>query len=575
MEQYIILSTDGPISTLQQAVDRSRETGCKHILVRPGIYYASAVVLDERDCGLILESDGTGTATFSGSVAIDGFERDADTGFLYRQLDESFSTDFRMICANGRYLNKARFPKTGTLTHKNEWDVPWMSTFGNGWKRKPTHEELTTLIYTPEEIPADFRYKNAEIIVYHDWDESFVGIDGMDKESNTFTLSSECGHPPAAFFHHEYTVFNTVEGMTEPLDWYLDKEQRKIFIFPDEEMLSKPLTVTVPMTYSIIKMDGCKDITVKGLQFTGCTSALGAAEFGAQRVAGAIDGFDVDNVTIDGITVANSGGMGVRFTGTNITVKNSQFNTLGAGGIWIGINDEYLYTPYEEQEQGCSSLVENCTVHHTGIDYYASIGLYTRHTRVIGNRVDHTPYSGISVGGDNVVVEGNIVSDTMRKLNDGAAIYTIGYKNGVMRNNMVFGLTPDPMRSPKLAFYLDEHTRDWIVENNYIKDCPKPFNHHINGTGVIVRNNVIDNANTSVECPCVRSENVSFIGNMFTCKGNLQINATKGMSHTFKDNIVRITDGELMWQEYVDYTPDELYAFTVDDSNTILKITTE
>ena len=51
-----------------------------------------------------------------------------------------------------------------------------MSTTGGGWKRKATQEELTTLKYRPDDIRPWLDVKNAEITVYHMWDESVVGL---------------------------------------------------------------------------------------------------------------------------------------------------------------------------------------------------------------------------------------------------------------------------------------------------------------------------------------------------------------------------------------------------------------
>ena len=51
-----------------------------------------------------------------------------------------------------RLCPRARLPKEGTFTHETEFKVPWMSTTGGGWKRKPATEELTTMKYRAEDL---------------------------------------------------------------------------------------------------------------------------------------------------------------------------------------------------------------------------------------------------------------------------------------------------------------------------------------------------------------------------------------------------------------------------------------
>ncbi len=518
--EKIILSPNGEINTLKAAVEKARQTGIRHILVRPGLYCDTHVELGKEDNGLIIEGDGTGEAVFSGSVPVSGFEKDEKTGYLKRKLDFDETPDFRMLVAGGKYLHRARFPHTGKLLHETKWDVPWMSTFGNGWKRKPTHEELTTFQYKPEDIPENFNWRNAEVIVYHDWDESFTGVVGMDREKHTFTLSPECFHPPGAFFHQEYVFFNVAEGMHAPLDWYFDKQEKTVYIWPDDEMTAENLVVELPLHTRVLVLTECQNITLKGLTFEGCSFDLKPAGFGGCALPAAIDGCNLDGLTVQNVTVRKSGGSGLRTNGKNISVLESSFFDLGGAGVWVGINDEYEITPYEEQEQYCSSKIENCLVHHIGLDTFAAIGIFGRHCDILGNRVWHAPYSGINMGGNNVRVEHNIVTDCMRELNDGAAIYSIGYKNGFIRDNIVADISHnEQFNSACHGIYLDEHSEAWTVERNILKDCDAPFACHMNFPGNIFENNLV------------------------TCKGKMVIGGAKSEELVFKNNVFKAGDG--------------------------------
>ena len=53
------------------------------------------------------------------------------------------------------------------FTHTSVFDVPWLSSVGGGWERKPTQAELTTLLHDPRDLPAALDARNAEVLVYH------------------------------------------------------------------------------------------------------------------------------------------------------------------------------------------------------------------------------------------------------------------------------------------------------------------------------------------------------------------------------------------------------------------------
>ena len=133
-----------------------------------------------------------------------------------------------MLEMNGRFCKRARLPEQGVFTHESVFDVRWMSTTLGGWERKPTDEELGTLKYKAGDLGPWLEPRNAELTVYHHWDDSMVGVASIDHETRTVTFSSPSGHPAGAFASHvphanTYVVWNIREGLTEPGQWYLDR----------------------------------------------------------------------------------------------------------------------------------------------------------------------------------------------------------------------------------------------------------------------------------------------------------------------------------------------------------------
>jgi hypothetical protein len=132
-----------------------------------------------------------------GGRRIDGWQKDGDRFWAAAVPEAKGRTwDFRMLVVNGRFCPRARVPADGHFTHLSRFDVPWMSTTGGGWKRKPTTEELTAMAYRPEDLEPWLDPINAEVTVYHMWDESVAGVKAIDTQTHTLTFTNPLGQGP-------------------------------------------------------------------------------------------------------------------------------------------------------------------------------------------------------------------------------------------------------------------------------------------------------------------------------------------------------------------------------------------
>ena len=148
------------------------------------------LVLKDEDRGLTVEAAPGAKVCLYGGRRVTGWKKDAKS-FYSANLPgvKEGKWDFRCLFVNGRFCPRARLPENGSFTHLSSFDVPWMTTTGGGWKRKPTDRELTSMKYRPEDLGPWLDIRNAEITVYHMWDESLVGVSSMDKDSHTLTFA--------------------------------------------------------------------------------------------------------------------------------------------------------------------------------------------------------------------------------------------------------------------------------------------------------------------------------------------------------------------------------------------------
>jgi hypothetical protein len=177
-----------------------------------------------------------------------------------------------MLSVNGEFRHRARMPETGAFEHLNEFKVKWMGTTGGGWQRMPTNEELTTLRYRPADIPDSFDPANAEITVYHMWDESLVRVASIDRAAHILRFRSPTNHPAGGFDVRKYVVWNLREGMKRPGQWYLDRTAGKVVYWPmpGEDMATAE--VIAPILEEVVKVAGGKETPARHITLAACRS---------------------------------------------------------------------------------------------------------------------------------------------------------------------------------------------------------------------------------------------------------------------------------------------------------------
>ncbi|MEW6355030.1 MAG: right-handed parallel beta-helix repeat-containing protein [Planctomycetota bacterium] len=477
---------DQPFATLHAAVAAARKVGAdkpRRILVHAGTHFLpEPVKLDARDSGLTIEAAGDGEVVLCGGKRVTGWEKDGETRWSARVPDAvGRKWDFRMLVVNGRFCKRARYPKDGFLEHLTEFKVPWMSTTGGGWKRKPTQEDLTTMQCKPGDLGPWLDVNSAELTVYHKWDESVVGLAGMDEQNHVLRFSNTTGHPPGAFGVKKYVIWNTREGMTEPGQWYLDRTNGKVVYWPmpNEDMTTAD--VLAPTIETIISIAGSEKDLARGIVIRGLTLAitntpLRAGGFGAGSFAGAVTMVHAEGCRLTDLKVVNVGGQAVKSWKSNgLRVENCDIHHIGAGGIRLGGDD---------------NVIANNAVHHIGLTYPSGIAVSCGgcRNRIANNTVHDAPYSAITCSKDDNVIEGNRVHHCMQELLDGAAIYITFCKNVVVRGNFVSDIA-DPTGSQRPAYYLDEQAEGCLVEGNLALDVPVLLNNHMARNNTI-RNNV-------------------------------------------------------------------------------------
>ncbi|NOY83068.1 MAG: hypothetical protein GXP31_18875 [Kiritimatiellaeota bacterium] len=531
---------NGPKATLTAALEAGRKAAAgkpRRIVLAPGRYYfKNKQVVDVRDNDLTITGAGMGKTILYGGVRLTGWRPDGERFWAAGAPGVKEGTwDFRALVVNDHLCPRARLPEKGRFRHLSRFPVRWMSSAGGGWERKPTRQELTTLRYREGDLGPWLNVRNAEVTVYHMWDESMVGLATIDTTNRTLTFSSPCTHPPGAFGVDTYVVWNVREGMKHPGQWYLDRDRGVVVYWPLPGEDMRKARAVAPKVETVIRVEGSRknavrDVTIRDMTVSATTTPCKSGGFGAFRFHGALDLFWSNNVRIEHVEVRNVAGYGIREWGSRkVRIEECRIHHLGAGGCRVG---------------GGSGIVSGNRIHHVGLIYPSAVGLSAGgrdSTYVVRRNVIHdTSYSGMTVSGNAPVIEENVLYRCMLELHDGAAIYLGGAKNAVVRRNVTRDIVSQGKGYGVSAYYLDEKCLDCVVENNLSIGIARPSHNHMT-RNCSLRNNTFV-ADGDMVLSFQRSAGFQVTGNIFQLKGELKVTDPDAIAQ-WKDNLI-VRDGE-------------------------------
>ncbi len=557
---------DGPFASLARARDAAREyragvpSSRARILVQPGRYFfAEPLDLSTADSGLVIVGGGGQRPILVGGRLVTGWAREAD-GKLWSAPapgTRERGWDFRLLVVDGELRPRARLPREGVLEHTCEWNVPWMSTSGGGWKRKPTEEELSAMKYKAGDLGPWLDITNAEITVYHMWDESCVGIASHDVEARALRFSTPCAHPPGAFGVKKYLIWNIREGMHSPGCWYLDRSRERLVYWPRPGEDMARVEVIAPTVESLIRIGGkdgapARDISLRGLSLTVTTTPLVAGGFGAGKFQGAIALSHAEGCRIEDVEISKVAGQAIAgWRVTRLAIVGCETRDIGACGIRVG---------------GAENTVLSNRVHRSGILYPSAIAISTSGARntIAANDVEHAPYSGITADGDGHLIEGNRIGRVMRELHDGAGIYITFCSNVTVRGNVVRDIA-DTGGFGASAYYLDEQARGCLVERNLALGVSWPVHMHMTSNNTARGNVFLVEGDAKISL--AKTTGAVFEKNILCAGGDIVIRSATNGIFAMPSNIFYSAKGKLLWDRLDQYTSKGLQPLVPRDGS--------
>ena len=482
-----------PFRTLEAARDAIRACrkngslpeGGVVVEILPGRYQLSTpLVLSADDSGtesapVVYRSAEPGRAILSGAVSLSGWQPVTDRAISSR-LDPDARTNIVWIglmqdvpepvpgFANGGcgYRGKPEYP---LALFQNDQRLP-VSRWPNGAfaKMGPCvgHHEKRGHVGTTY-TDGIFVFDNERLdrwigepdawfdgLWFHHWADQKMQLKQIDRQAKTIALANPESHSFGYKDGQQFFAFNMISEIDQPGEWAVDRQSRKIYLWPEHDLAKSPVYVAVGN--HLLTMADLTHVSFEGLRLEGCRET-------------AVVAANCKNLTISGCTLRHIGSWGVDIAGGNdCTVVGCDLFDLGEGGIKAsgGVRDTL---------QPGNHLIENNHIHHFGrivSTYRPGAAVYGVGNKIRHNLIYEAQHQAIAFRGNDHLIEYNIVHDVCLHSSDAGAIYACArdwtQRGTIIRHNLFHALGEGLDGCGCRAIYLDDMTSGTIVESNIV-----------------------------------------------------------------------------------------------------------
>lgn len=324
--------------------------------------------------------------------------------------------------------------------------------------------------------------KAPDIWAYGYWKWNWADLAGsvkyVDGEAGTLTMHTPvyCG----AVEGQKFYVYNLLEELDIPGEWYLERETGKLYLYPKGDVQEIMLSLVED---NLLDMQNVNYVNIRKLDFS-----LGRQD--------GIELTNCKNVDIELCNVGNFGNKGIICNGDcrNINIISNYLYDLGAGGIQTtGGNTS--------TGEYANNLVENNWVYRycrkggqSAAVYVAGVGDVGRHNKI------HESDGGAVIGGGAAytVLEYNEVFDVMKKAADAGVSYSyqsVAVPGKEIRNNYFHDIHSDAS-SLVMGIYVDGMGHGHTVTSNIFENVDAYCVWFNGGWGNVATNNIFINCNS-------------------------------------------------------------------------------
>ncbi len=415
--------TNGPYQTLARAQSavRALKTSAQFkepviIHIGTGIYSLDQpLVFDLRDSGVpgreIIWQADNGPVILTGGKPLSNCENtgqlwtcpvtDLNFDNIKRPADsrkKSYFSPFHLYINEHRY-HLARWPDTGwahikqALTEKTKF---------SSFQALPVIAQQSQLL-------------QIHIFASNDWLDQYLPVAEIDSVNNQITLQSETAYPILS--GRRFYLQNIRSELNAEEEWFYDNSNNRVLFITAAG--AKPERIIISALNNLISISQAGYISFRNLTLRYTTDAAISIKQ-AHHIK--MDGLEINNVDASAIEAIDS---------NNISIINNHIHDIGEGGISMSGGERKTL-------KAANNIVHNNYIH----DFANLILTYCPavETRGVGsfithNLIDHGSGGGVTIGGNDHLLEKNEISHVCEQAADCGAVYD--GRNWTDRGNVI------------------------------------------------------------------------------------------------------------------------------------------
>ncbi|OUS70791.1 hypothetical protein B1748_27785 [Paenibacillus sp. MY03] len=314
---------------------------------------------------------------------------------------------------------------------------------------------------------------------YWFWDWYIDSMRVTDVDTTAKTIAVEQTTPYGVAEGKRYYVFNLLEEIDMPGEWFLDRTNGILYVYAPHDISQSDIQLS-SLNTTLVKMTNASHIQLIGLDF-------------ADTNHRAIEMTGTDSILIAASTFRNIGGKAVVIESSlNAEVADSDFTNIGKGGV-SATNVGYRPTLAPANIRIRNNVFTRfSTVSKTSSP---AVGISGVGITVQNNVMNEAPHQAIGISGNDNVIENNEIYSVVKQSTDAGAIYGgRDYTNqgNVIRNNLVHDIT-GLHGGGAHAIYLDDQLSGIHVTSNiFFNNTSSVFIH--GGRDNVVDSNIVANS---------------------------------------------------------------------------------
>lgn len=268
-----------------------------------------------------------------------------------------------------------------------------------------------------------------------DWADDTMKISKLEEYGNGMKMSTLQPSRYGVFGGKNFYAFNLLCEVDQPGEWYLDRENGKLYLYPEKDLASSEVALSMARV-PFISMENASYIKVENMNF-GYTNGHGISLTDSDHVT--IGGCDFSDIGQKAVTVGiegtdyetiNTGAHG----GFNNTITGCNITRTGQGGIFLGGGDRYTLTPGNNRAVN-NDISDFSVINRT---YTPAVKIFGCGNEASNNKIHNAPHMAVSYDGNDHIIRNNDIFNVCYETSDCGAIYSVrtwSYRGVKITNN--------------------------------------------------------------------------------------------------------------------------------------------